>query len=151
MSHTTTLSNITITNATAIRRAVEDLRQEGIEIELIENAIPRMYYQHQAREVGKCDFVLKLPKSQYDVGLKWNSKSKEYDVFLDTWAQQVSGQIGATCPMPSSDTAKGEHAIGRFTQRYGLHAAKIAAFEQGYDVIGETIDDDGNIQLQLAV
>lgn len=150
MSHTTTLKGVQIKSASAIRKAVEDLKAEGVNISLVENATPRMYYREQEREIGKCEFVLKMPQASYDVGLKWNEKEKQYDAILDTWANSVHSQIGASCPMPMSAGEKGEHAIGRFTQRYGVNAAKEAASAQGYYVDGETVDEDGNIQLVIA-
>lgn len=151
MSHTTTLKGVQIKSASAIRKAVDDLIKSGIDMKLLENTKPRMYYSSQSNEIGNCEFVLRLNQSSYDVGLKWNEKEKQYDAYLDTWAGQVSGQIGATCAMPRGTDQQGEHAIGKFTQRYGLHAAKDAARAEGYDVIGETIDDDGTIHLELAV
>jgi hypothetical protein len=151
MSHTTTLRGVQITNPTAIQRAVADLVSQGIQIELLENATPRMYYKRQENEIGKCDYVLKIANSRYDVGLKWNAKEKQYDAIMDTWAGEVAGQIGATCPAPRDAGKQGEHAIGKFTQRYLLHAAKISAMNEGYSVIGENIGDDGAIQLELAV
>lgn len=150
MSHTTTLKGVQIKSQTAIRKAVADLQKEGVNITLKERAQPRMYYDHQAAAVGICDFVLSMPQSRYDVGLKWNEKEKQYDAILDTWGQDIRGQIGATCAMPADAGKIGEHAIGRFTQRYAVNAAKEAASAQGYYVEGETIADDGSIHLVLA-
>lgn len=152
MSHTSTIKGVQIKDARAIRAAVEDLRSEGVRIELIENATPRMYYHHQEAEVGNCEFVLKLPGSRYDVGLKWNKEEGQYDAYLDTWAGEIRNAIGATCALPSDQYGReAEHAIGRFTQRYGINAAKQAAMAQGYYVESEQVDPEtGAVNLVIA-
>jgi hypothetical protein len=133
MSHTTTLQGIKMVDAKAIRQSVEDLIAEGINIVLKENAVPRMYYEHQARDVGKCEFVLSLPKARYDVGLKLNKDTGEYEAIFDEFMGSVAGQIGATCTW-TPEMNKGEHAIGRFSQRYGVNAFKNEAKKHGMSV-----------------
>lgn len=149
MSHTTTLKGVQIKSASAIRTTVQDLKNQGIDISLATNEVPRMYYREQEREIGKCEFVLKLGNSRYDVGLKWNEKEQQYDAFLDTWAGSIKNAIGASCAMPRDAGEQGEHAIGLFSQRYGINAAKEAASAAGYYVEREFIDEDGTVQLEL--
>lgn len=149
MSHTSTIKGIQLKDARAIEAAVADLIREGVKITLLTNTKPRMYYASQANEIGNCEYVLRLDKSRYDVGLKWDEKKGEYTAYLDTWAGEVSGQIGATCSLDDR-SRQAEHAIGRFTQRYGVNAAKNAANAQGFYVEGETIDEAGNVQLVIA-
>ena len=152
MSHTTTLKGVQIKDRRCIEAAVADLKREGINIELLRNATPRMYYREQEREIGVCDYVLKLPGSRYDVGLKWNAKDNQFDALLDTFAGDISRSIGAACPLPRDEYGReGEHAIGRFTQRYGVNAARFAAQAQGYYVEGETVDESGAVQLVIAL
>ncbi len=149
MSHTTTIKGVHITNADAIRLAVNDLRARGIDIALKTNATPRMYYREQEREVGKCEFVLSLPKGHYDVGLKWNADTNQYDPVFDEYMGDVSNNIGATCPIPADLGESGNAAIGQFTQLYGRHATRMAAQAQGYMVEQDYIDADGVVQMIL--
>lgn len=148
MSHTTTLKGVDIKDVSAIRSAVNNLRAKGINVELVENATPRMYYDHQAADVGQCDFVLKLSNSPYDVGLKKNADGK-YEAVFDEWANKVGGQIGASCPMPNTPEGRAQHAIGQFLQEYAKEAATNAAVSQGYQVEDTTIDDDGTVHLTI--
>ena len=95
MSHTSKVG-LNIVNEKDIRGAVELLKNQGVEIELIEDAIPRMYFKHQETETGECDFVLKLNNSRYDVGLKYNHKTKKYDAEYDPWGDDIKNVIGYT-------------------------------------------------------
>lgn len=149
MSHTTTLKGVEIKDVSAIRSAVANLKARGINIELVENAMPRMYYREQERDVGNCEFVLKLPGSRYDVGLKKN-KAGNYEPVFDEWNRQVQGQIGAACPVPSTAEGRAQHAIGQFLQEYGKEAAVNAAILQGYAVESTEVDEDGTVHLTLS-
>ena len=150
MSHTTTLKGMKIKDAKAMRDAVAGLKRSGINCELLENAKPRMYYSNQE---GKCDFVLRLNDGNYDVGFKFDEKAGEYVAVLDTWNGYVANVIGAdraTCPIPNTPEGRTQHAMGRFLQEYGLHAAINAATEDGMIVEGYSKDEKGNYQLELA-
>jgi hypothetical protein len=134
-----------------MRDAVAHLKQQGINCELLENAKPRMYYSNQE---GVCDFVLRLSDGNYDVGFKFDQTTGEYVAVLDTWNGYVANQIGAdraTCPIPTTPEGRTQHAMGKFLQEYGLHAAINAATEDGMIVNGYTKDEKGNYQLELAV
>jgi hypothetical protein len=151
MSHTSIIKGIELRDARAIEQAVADLRAKGVEIELRINETPRMYYESQAREVGVCDYVLRLGKSRYDVALKRNPMTGTYDVFLDTWGGDIAGAIGATCPLPRDEYARAaEHAIGQFVQRYGVNVSKNQARQAGYEIT-EMVDESGTVHLMVAV
>lgn len=145
MSHTTTLKSVVIRDVSALRSAIEALRQEGVNCELREGAKPRMYYGNQH---GKCDYVLHLGDSPYDVGFD-RQKDGSYVPVFDEFARHVAKQIGAACPLP--DTAEGriQHQIGKFMQLYSMNAARNAALAQGYMVESMTTDADGNIHMTL--
>ena len=148
MSHTTTLKGIAIKDTTAIEQAVADLQAKGVSISLLRDTTPRMYFREQEREIGVCEYVLKLP-GRYDVGLKWDAEKQEYTAYMDTWGGDVRNAIGAACPLPSTDRDReGEHAIGAFTQRYGVNAAKNQAAAQGY-MVTERAAEDGTIHLEV--
>jgi hypothetical protein len=153
MSHTTTIKGVPLKSVSAIRSAVNNLAAKGINIGLAENAVPRMYYSDQfKRDTGKsrAELVLQLPGSKYDVGLSLQEDGT-YQPVLDTWAGSVSGQIGATCPVPSSPEGRAQHAIGQFMQEYAKEAAIEAAVMAGHTVESCTVDAEGNVQLKIAV
>lgn len=145
MSHTTTLNNVVIRDANALRSAVAELQTKGVRCELRENVKPRLYYQNQH---GVCPFVLKLHESKYDVGFDRKEDGTYVPVF-DDWAGQVKGQIGAACPLPGTREGNAQHTIGRLMQSYAKHAAMNAATAQGYIIEDTTTDDEGNIHLTL--
>lgn len=147
MSHTTTLRGVQIRDIAALSSAVADLKAKGVNCDLISNARPRMYYGNQH---GVCDYVLKLPNSQYDVGFDRQADGSYAPVF-DEWAGSVAGQIGATCPMPTSAEGKVQRQIGQLLQNYAKHAAINAAVAQGHTVESCTQDEEGNLNLVLAV
>jgi len=88
--------------------AISELCARGIEISIVENEKPRMYYDNQiAKQIqGKegsedfsfnsdpdvCDFVVKVPGSYYDIGLLRNADGYGYTpVFDDYTGRPVSG------------------------------------------------------------
>ncbi len=146
MSHTTTLSNVAIRDISALRTAVTELQKSGIDCELVEGGVPRMYFTEQGEE---CEYVLKLKDGKYDVGFKYESDQGAYVPVLDTYANHVGKQIGATCPMPSSAEGKAQHAMGKLMQGYAKNAAINAAVQQGYSVDQVTVDDDGNCHVLI--
>ncbi len=146
MSHTTTLSGIEIKDERAIELAVEELHNDGLNITLMRNTAPRMYYGEQH---GPCDITLRMGDARYDLGLNKVADGSFEPVF-DSWAGEVSSQLGAACPMPDTSEGRAQHAIGKFTQVYAKHAAIRAAEAQGYVV--ERVDrlEDGSINVVIA-
>jgi hypothetical protein len=145
MSHTTSLKSVAIRDVAAIRAAVDELKQSGVNINLLENAKPRMFYENQH---GNCAFVLQLPDSRFDIGLDAQADGTYAPVF-DEWQGYIGKQVGATCPMPNTPEGKAQHQIGRFLQGYAKHAAINAATSQGYMVEGTSTDEHGNVHLTL--
>lgn len=145
MSHITTLRNIAIKDVQAMRAAVADLKNKGINIDLLENAQPRGYGGRLQPETA---FVLKLHDAAYDVGLTKNENG-EYVPGFDEWSGAVGEQIGASCPMPDTSEGRAQHCIGQFLQAYGKHAAINAAVAQGMSVESTSTDADGNVHISL--
>lgn len=150
MSHTTTLKGLAIKDVQAMRAAVSELQNKGININLLENTKPRMYFGNQH---GQCDFVLGLPDGKYDVGLE-RQEDGSYSPVFDEYQGHVGQQIGAdqdVCPMPDYQHREDRalHAIGQFSQTYAKHAAVNAAAAQGYSVTDTNVDDEGNVHLIL--
>jgi hypothetical protein len=123
VSHSTTIKTVPLKSQSALRAAVRELANKGIDIELLENTKPRMYYTDQIAKqiVGSkgaegftfnqdpdiCDFVLKVPGSYYDIGLLRNSDGSGYTpVFDDYCGRPVSGA-------PTTEAMRGlKHILG---------------------------------------
>lgn len=153
MSHTTTLKSVVIRDVQAVEQAVAELAKQGISIELLRDAVPRMYYPNQLqKDTGKAtaDLVLRLNDGRYDVALVKQEDGTYLPVF-DTWAGHVSNKLGAACPLPGTPEGNIQHAIGKFGQEYARFAATNAAVSQGYTVESSYMDDKGNYQLAVLV
>lgn len=156
MSHTTTLRSIKITDMSAVEAAVSELKSLGINCELVRNQQPGMYYENQQ---GNCDYVLRLPtargrgargQTQYDIGFT-KAADGSYDMVFDDFNNALRNVLGAACPMPTTPEGVAQHAIGKFTQLYAKHATINAAISQGYQIEGTSYDEQGNLQLMIAV
>ena len=83
----------------SIKAMAQDLRAQGVNVELLENAVPRMYYRNQIAQHIKgskegsdfiyqanpevCDFVLRVPDAYYDVGFLKHKDGHYVPVFDD--------------------------------------------------------------------
>ena len=103
MSHTTEIKGVPIRNISALRLAVAALKSRGINVDLVENEIPRMYFDNQIRnqiakvperaasydlneDPERCDYVLKVHDAFYDVGLL-RKKDGSYAPIFDNYAR----------------------------------------------------------------
>ncbi len=143
MSHTTVMKNVVIKDISALKQAISALKGKGINCSLLENAKPRMYSSNQS---PTCDYVLRLEDGKYDVGFE-KQKDGTYAPVLDTWDNNVSNQIGATCPMPHTSEGKAQHAIGQFMHEYSYAAVANTALQQGLIKESETTDADGSVHV----
>ena len=134
-----------IKDVSALRAAVDELSAKGIGIDLVANSKPRMYYD---RQQVQCDWVVKLPDCQYDVGLEKQEDGSYLPIF-DEWQGYIGSQLGAACPMPGSREGRAQHQIGQLMQNYAKHAAINAATARGMIVTGNSVDEEGNIHLTL--
>lgn len=149
MSHTTKLKSIAIRDISALRSAVAEIKASGVECELVEKQTPRMYSPQQEKDLGVCDYVLRLPNSRYDVGFEKQQDGSYIPVF-DDWNNQVGSQIGAACPMPGTKEGNAQHAIGRFMQSYLKHATTNIARAKGQMVQSCHVNPNGEIKLVLS-
>lgn len=147
MSHTTTIKSVQIRDLNALRKAVNALKERGVNCDLVSNARPRMYFERQ-EEI--CDHVLKLHDGRYDVGFRLQEDGSYAPIF-DEYAQHVSNQIGGRCAIPQNSEERAVWAMGQLAQEYGKFAAIHAAEAQGYQVLSTTYDEKNNVQLELAV
>lgn len=147
MSHVTVLQGIRFTDVAAIEAAVAELASKGVNISLGRNAKPRV---HGADKAPTCEYVLKLPNGNYDVGLrkKTDEIGEYYEPVFDTWGGHVGRQIGASCPMPSEYERKAVHQMGQFGQAYQKHSAINQAAQDGLLFAGEEYNEEtGEIAL----
>lgn len=144
MSHTTTIKAVPVRDIGALRSAISDLQNEGVNCELLQDAQPRMYYSQQH---GKCDFVLHLPDCRYDVGFDLQEDGT-YAPVCDLWANEIQNQIGTSCPIEAD---RAQIAIGSLMQNYSKHAAINAAVNAGHQVESCIVNEQGEVELMLAV
>lgn len=150
MSHTTTIKSVPIRDIAALKATVKELQAAGVVCELKENCKARMYSDAQANSLGVCDYVLHLPNSKYDVGFKKEADGS-YSPAFDEYMGQVAGQVGAACPLPTSQEGKAQHAIGKLMQGYTKHATINQARAEGYMVEKAEYDKSHNLVITLAV
>ena len=142
MSHNTDVTGLSIHSKDMVVAAVADLQAQGVNIELLENVKPRMYYSHQ--HPNAADIVLKLKDSSYDVALNWNDQTEEYDIVFDEWNDEIRKAIGISAKKSWSKSDKQLSTISRFIQSHSVATIESEAKQKGYKIgVGEK-DDDGN-------
>ncbi len=146
MSHTTTIRNVPIRDIEALKATVRELQEQGIPCELVEKAVPRMYYPNQSKA---CDYVLRLPQGAYDVGFSLQSDGTYAPVF-DEFGGHVGKYLGAACPIPNSKEGRAQHCIGKLMQGYSKHAAINHARDMGFMVTDTSVDTEGQVVLTFA-
>jgi len=175
MSHTTEVKSVPIKDINALRAAVNELKAQGVNVELEANATPRMYYRdqlqkHMGRESEECDYVLRVKDAYYDVGFIKNEDGTYSPVFDDynyssnsvpetkTGSGPIRDYLGAKFDGKvqhwsgrKDDTEQSLHSIGKVLQGYTKHATINAATQAGYQVQSAYTDADGNVQLDLKV
>lgn len=144
------------------------MKEEGLNVDLIKDAEPRMYYKdqiksHLGRESNTCDYVLKVHDAKYDVALiaKDGEFGTEYEVFYDQWAGSVRDAIGYNTSDRKygrveggivEETEAGLTDIGKFLQAYSVEAAIESANEQGYSVLDTEFNEETmEVNLTLGV
>ncbi len=158
MSHTTTVKSVAIRDIDALRSAVKELQDAGVNCSLEEgeNIAPRMYYDQQSKELrGKTPYVLRLPNSRFDVGFQRvedENGEVTYAPVTDFHGGYVANEIGAKCNCkPNGETVSApEQAIGHLMQLYAKNATINAAVASGYAVDSITTDETtGEIHISI--
>ena len=141
MSHNSVIKGISINDKSLIEIAVKSLQSQGINIELLENTKPRMYFDHQ--HPLPADICLRLKDSHYDVALDWNSETEEYDIVFDEWAGSIKDVLGVDLPSDQkwSSADKTMSAISKFIKEHNIKLIEKEALEKGYEVYSETNED----------
>jgi hypothetical protein len=89
MSHIS-MQKTALDDATSVKGACEDM---GLKIR--ENDRP-VYYNGRRADV-KCDYVISLPGTSYEVGLKFNPMTKTFDLYYDKYQGHVENVLGKNC------------------------------------------------------
>lgn len=144
MSHTTVIKSVKMTSVTALQAAVLRLQERGITCTLEEGGRPRMYYNHQEVE---CDYVLRLPRSKYDVGFAKQADGSYAPIF-DEYAGHIAGQLkNPSCPLPKTAEDASMACISLLTQEYGRAAMIETATVDNFYLAEETQHADGEYEL----
>jgi hypothetical protein len=122
LSHTTVLKTIQIKSVSALQSAIEYLKSQGVDCDLVEGSTPRMYYPDQHTN---CDYVLKLNKAVYDIGFE-KQKDGSYAPVYDSYAGYIQKEVGAptSCPVPKTEEERQAMAVSRLLDCYAVMAAK---------------------------
>lgn len=149
MSHTSTVSNIVITDIQALRSALSELRSKGIRCSLKTNEAPRAFYKDQPG-MGVAPYVIHLEDGRYDVGLYLTKGSNSaYEVRYDTFGGHVETLLGverkATNPSNNNYEVAG---VGKLLQSYAIHATINKAAASGKSVIRDN-RADGTVVLTV--
>ena len=147
MSHTATINSVVISDEHALRSTIIELKSHGINCDLLENTVPRAYYDNQAGMEGKARFVVNLKDSKYDIGLYEREDGKGFEVRTDLYANQVNAVLGVKAQ--KGETSE-QAALGKLFQTYAIHATTRAATQRGHRV-NRVTKQDGTVQLQINV
>ena len=146
MSHTTSIASVVVTDISALRAAIEELRREGIRCELLENAVPRAYFSNQ-QGMGPAPYVVKVTDAKYDVGLyPVEGKQNEYTFSTDFYGGTVQNILGTR--VVGEGETQDQAKLGKLAQRYAVCAAERQAIQQGFSA-DRTTGENGSIQLTL--
>ena len=145
MSHTTTIGQIVFADQNALRSAAQELKQRGIDCDLIENAIPRAYYTEQ-RGMGQAPLVLKLHQSPYDVGF-YPNQDGELEARCDLYQGHIERQLGVA---PEEGLTRNQQAIGKLRAAYSLHACTNTVVQGGGTVMPR-LNDNGSVDMVARV
>lgn len=143
MSHTTTINSVVISDMAALNAAIEELKDSGVNCQLLENARPRAYYAEQSG-LGNAPLVIRLLDSKYDVGL-YDNGDGGYEARCDFWNGDVERQLGNE---PEAPEMAQQAKLGKLFQTYAVCAAENHAAMNGYSTQRHQ-KDDGTVQLVL--
>ena len=158
MSHTTTVKSVAIRDIEALRSAVKELQDQGVDCHLEEgtNIAPRMYYSQQQAELkGKTPYVLRLKNSNYDVGFQRMEEDGEvnYAPVTDFFGGDIKRNLGAKCGCAETEANAPEMAIGNMMHLYAKNAAINSAVNSGYtveDVVQDTVTGEVHITVDAS-
>ena len=144
MSHLSKVSKSGVTQPQSIAAAVEILKGEGAEIELLTDAVPRLYNRQQERDVGVCDFVIKLNSERYDVGFKWVDEENSFDLYYDTYTGGLARQLGINDRKDIPYELQDQMCLAKFMEAYNGHLMmEDVRKQEGFISIDYSYNDNG--------
>lgn len=125
MSHTQYLDSVRISDPVALAAAVKELKDAGVNCDLMENIRPRAYYSSQDGMNTNAPLTLKLHGGPYDVGFYPTEKAGVLEPRFDNYRNQIGQILGV-----DRDTAQAP--IGRLVHSYQIHATMRQAVKEGH-------------------
>ncbi len=141
MSHITKIEGVAIKSMSALRSAVQCLKDQGINCDLVEESKARSYYSYDG---GDMDFVLRLHDAKHDVGFQ-----KQQDGSLTPAMDIYGGHIHRV--LGTGKQGSEQSAIGKLLREYAKELTIQTAAEQGQMVESCELDEVGNYQIVLQV
>ena len=138
MSHTTTIKSVEIRDVHALKAAIKELREKGVDCTLLENETPKAFYANQAGMSEVAAYVLRSPHVAYDVAFYWDAPKKSLEMRTDLYGGSVARSYGNGTDAP----------LGKLLQLYSKHAVIRQAAKQGYRVAHRELAD-GSIKLTV--
>ena len=145
MSHNTMVSNVKITDLSALDAAVRELQAEGRKVNF--NA-QRKTFRTWPGQPNNCDAVIELPNERFDIGLMQQadgSYAPVFDHMLD------NNRVVACEFTPGEGHRTDRHTIGYLMQRYAVCLAENTAAREGHMVSREFDKTTGEIRLVCEV
>lgn len=142
MSHNTTIGQIFFANEQALRDAAVELRERGVDCELIEAAMPRAYSHGQLPEAP---MVLKLNRSRYDVGFYPSDQGLEAK--CDLWGGDIARELGEAA---EGDVTQDQAAISKLRRAYANQVVTQTFSQQGH-MVSRSDNPDGSFDLEVTV
>lgn len=133
MSHTQYLDGVRISDPVALAAAVKELKDAGVNCELMENIKPRAYYQQQDGMKTNAPLTLKLNDGPYDVGFYPTEKAGVLEPRFDNYQNRIGKILGV-----ERDTAQAP--IGKLVHAYQVNATMRQAVKEGHSarrVVGQ--------------
>lgn len=131
MSHNVRLNNVKFSNIDILRAAVNEMRNEGANIELIETGGMARISGAGGRDV-QCDVLIKVNDGRWDIGFHRNDKGELIpEVESDFRHPMLSGDYYDK-PVEGCQTSYSGLQVGGLSQRYALISAEVNAAQAGY-------------------
>ena len=149
MSHNVRLNGVKFANLNTLKAAVQELRNEGANIELVEGTgLIARAFGAGASDVP-CDVLLRVNDGQWDVGFKLNERGEYIPELESMFRHRHLSATGNEAPVEGCRVDYGGIQIGQLTQRYALVQAEINAAQAGYSTTRTY--DSAKRQFQLEV
>lgn len=161
MSLTTVVYGVNIISPTAIERAVEMLQEQGLQVTLHKNEVPRLFFPHQNEAVGVCDYVIKMDAMQtggrfdrkLDLGLKWDDEAGCYLPVFDDHAGLIQNAIGRPSKRNETEQSRAIRNFSQFNKAYSMAycAETYAEMQDVSFTYEEVVNEDNSTTLRFAV